>query len=123
MSETNGTRFIDKLIAASPTERRKFSVLGQDIYFTPLTRKAMRDAIPDDGVQRAPDYAGLFVMVHCAENEDGSKVFRKDDIELLRTRVSVELLQQIESAMMATILPSTKEADNLVTTDPPSASA
>lgn len=123
MPDANGTRFIDKLVAASPLERRKITILGQDVYFTPLTRKVLADAMPTDDMERPPDYVGLFVLVHCAEAEDGSKLFRITDIEALRTRVSVELLQQIESAMMATVLPTQEATGKLIATDPPSASA
>lgn len=123
MSTANGNRFIEKLIAASPLERRKITVLGQDIFFQPLTRKALADAMPKDGVERSPDFVGLFVMVACAEAEDGSKLFEMRDIDALRERVSVQLVQQIEQAMMATILPQFPEAVKAVDTDPPSASA
>ncbi|HEX9239203.1 MAG TPA: hypothetical protein VF910_00935 [Candidatus Bathyarchaeia archaeon] len=123
MSASNGKRFIEKLVAASPLERRKITVLGQDIYFTPLTRKALADAMPKDEVEREPDYVGLFVLVHCAEAEDGSKLFEIRDIDALRERVSVQLLQQIEQAMMETLLPSPEQVVAVVNTDPPSASA
>lgn len=119
----NGKRFIEKLIAASPLERRKITVLGQDIYFQPLTRKGLADAMPKDDVQREPDYVGLFVLVHCAEAEDGSKLFEMKDIDGLRERVSVQLVQQIEQAMMATLLPPMADVEKLVAADPPSASA
>lgn len=123
MSEANGKRFIDRLIAASPTERRKFSVLGQDIYVKPLTRKAMADAMPKDEVQREPDYVGLFLLVHCAETEDGAKLFRVTDIDALREAVSLNLLQQIEAGIMGVLAPSDAQVARDVTADPPSASA
>jgi hypothetical protein len=104
-------------------ERRKITVLGQDVYFKPLTRKALADAMPKDKVERDPDYVGLFVMVACAEAEDGSKLFAMTDIDALRERVSVQLIQEIEQAMMAAVLPSPKEADLALASDPPSASA
>lgn len=119
----NGGRFIDKLVAASPTERRKITVLGEDVYFRPLTRKALADAMPKDDVKRDADYVGLFVMVACAEDVDGNKLFKLTDVDQLRERVSVQLLQEIESAMMAAVLPTSKEADERITSDPPSASA
>lgn len=122
MSAGNGKRFIDKLIAASPLERRKVRVLDQDVYFRPLTRKALADAMPRDNVERDPDFAGLFLLVHCAEAEDGTKLFKVTDIDALREGVSLELLQQIEGAMMAAVVPSAKEADKLVAADPPSGS-
>jgi hypothetical protein len=119
----NGSRFIDKLIAASPTARRKFTVLGQDIYVSPLTRAAMTEAMPKDGISRPPDYEGLFMIVHCAEKEDGSKLFEVKDIDALRERVSLELLQQIESGMLGALAPDEKEMEAVVQADPPSASA
>lgn len=122
MSEANGGRFIDKLIAASPTERRKITVLGQDVYFRPLTRKMLRDAMPKDDVEREPDYVGLFTLVHCAEYEDGSKVFAMTDIEDLRARVSVEFIRQLEAVMLGALAPSVNEAKKQIEADPPSAS-
>lgn len=121
MSETNGKRFIDKLVAASPTERRKVSILGQDIYFTPLTRKQLAEAMPNDKMDRAPDYAGLFLLVQTAEDEAGNKLFKKTDIEALRTKVSLALLQQIESAMLGVQAPSMDTIAEEAAQDPPSA--
>src|SRR6266576_6218234 len=109
MGVTNGKRFIERLVAASPTERRKFTVLGQDIYDRPLTRKAMADAMPKDGKEREPDYVGLFLLVHCAEAEDGSKLFEIRDIDALREAVSLNLLQQIEAGIMGIISPSDEQ--------------
>lgn len=122
MSEGNGgaPRFIDLLIAASPTERKKVTVLGQEIYFKPLTRKQMVDAWPKDAVQREPDYEGLFLLVATAEAEDGSKLFRRDDIENLRNKVSLPILQQLEAAMMGVQAPSPKEAAAILDANPPS---
>lgn len=120
MSQGNGApRFIDLLIAASPSARRKVTVCGQDIYFKPLTRKQLADAMPKDEVKRDPDYAGLFMLVATAEAEDGSKLFVTQDIEALRTQVSLELLQEIESAMMGTMAPSAKEAAAILDANPP----
>lgn len=116
-------RFIDRLIAASPTARRKFTILGQDIYVKPLTRQAMADAMPDDDVQRPKDYASLFLIVHAAEAEDGSKLFRRDDIEKLRTLVSLDLLRQVEQGLLGVLAPDDAAVDTLVASDPPSASA
>jgi hypothetical protein len=122
MPETNGKRFIERLMAASPTERRKFSVLDQDIYVRPLTRKAMADALPRDGIEREPDYIGLFLLVHCAEAEDGSRLFDIRDIDALRECVSLELLQQIEGGIMGVISPSDKQVQEDIKSDPPFAS-
>jgi hypothetical protein len=125
MSETNGKRFIDRLIAASPTARQKIRVLDQDVYFRPVTRKALADAIPKDdgGVERPPDYIPLFVLVATAEDEQGNKLFALSDVDSLRERVSVQLIHQIEAAMMATILPSDDQVMAVVNGDPSSASA
>lgn len=123
MGLTNGKRFIERLVAASPTERRKFTVLGQDIYVRPLTRKGMADAMPKDGVEREPDYVGLFLLVHCAEAEDGSKLFEVRDIDALREAVSLKLLQEIESGIMGIVSPSDEQIAAEVTADPPFASA
>ncbi len=123
MGVTNGKRFIERLVAASPTERRKFTVLDQDIYVRPLTRKAMADAMPKDGVEREPDYVGLFLLVHCAEAEDGSKLFEMRDIDALREAVSLKLLQEIESGIMGVISPSDDKIAAEIKADPPSASA
>ena len=123
MSKGNGTRFIDKLIAASPTERRRFNLLGQDIYFRPLTRKALNDAMPKDNIERSPDYTGLFMLVQSAEHKDGSKVFKMTDIEALRTKVSLDLLQKLESEMLGAFAPSHEQVEQEAMADPPSASA
>jgi len=119
----NGKRFIERLIAASPLDRRKVTVLGQDIYFRPLTRKALADAMPKDNEKRDADYVGLFVMVACAEAEDGSKLFETRDVDALRERVSIDLVRQIEKAMMSVVIPTDEEADRAVLSDPPSAPA
>lgn len=116
-------RFIDVLMAASPMARRKVVVAGQDVYFKPLTRQQLADAIPKDNVKRDPDYAGLFMIVATAEAEDGSKLFRREDIESLRTKVSLELLQQLESAMMGVQAPSIEEAGADLAANPPSTTA
>ena len=123
MSAANGKRFIERLVAASPTERRKFTVLGQDIYVRPLTRKAMTDAMPKDGIERSADYAGLFLIVHAAEAADGSLLFRVTDIDALREAVSLELLQQIEAGILGALTPSDQQVEKEVAADPPSASA
>lgn len=123
MSATNGKRFIEKLVAASPTERRMFTVLNQDIYVRPATRKAMAEAMPKDGVDRDPDYVGLFLLVHFAEAQDGSKLFEVRDIDALRECVSLHLLQQIESGIMGAITPSDEQITKEIKADPPSASA
>jgi hypothetical protein len=120
----NGKRFIDKLIAASPLERRKIAtVLGQDIYVKPPTRKALNDAMPKDDENRDPDYVGLFLIVAFAEDEAGNKLFTVRDIDALREAVALELLVEIEGKMMAAIQPSAKEADKAIAANPPSASA
>jgi hypothetical protein len=123
MSKTNGTRFIDKLVAASPTARRKFTLLGQDVYFKPMTRKELAEAMPKDKMQRAPDYDGLFLLVHAAEAEDGSKLFQRADIETLRNNVSLELLQQLEAALLGGMAPSQAQVQAEADADPHSASA
>lgn len=122
MSEGNGgaPRFIDLLIAGSSMERHKFTILGQEMYFRPLTRKQMIDSWPKDGMQREPDYEGLFMLVATAEAEDGSKLFRMEDIEALRTKVNLDLLQRIESAMLGAVRPSLKEAGAILAANPPS---
>ena len=123
MSKDNGTRFIDKLIAASPTERRKVVVLGEELYFKPLTRRQLVEAMPKDGVKRDDDYAGLFLLVQTAETADGTKVFKRTDIEALRSKVSLSLLQEIEAAMMGVQTPTLAQVEEDVAADPHSASA
>jgi len=123
MSASNGGRFIDKLIAASPTERRKVSIVGQDVYFKPMTRQQIVEAMPKDKMDRPADYAGLFLIVQTAEAEDGSKLFKMTDIEALRARVSASLVQQIESAMLDIQAPSLEAVSKEAEADPSSASA
>jgi hypothetical protein len=120
----NGKRFIDRLIAASPMERRKVAtVLGQDIWVKPVTRKVLADAMPKDGVERPADYVGLFVVVALAEAEDGSKLFTMRDIDALREGVYAELVRQIEGPIMGVLIPTPEETDKVIAADPPSASA
>jgi len=122
MSASNGKRFIERLMAALPSERRKVTVLGQDVYFRSLTRKALADAMPKDDVEREPDFVGLFMLVEFAEAEDGSKLFTIRDIDALREKVPVDLVRQLEAAMMATMVPSVEEAAKAIKENPPSAS-
>ena len=125
MSDGNGgaPRFIDLLIAASPTERRKVTILGQDIYFKPLTRKQVADAMPNDKMQRAPEYETLFMLVAAAEAEDGTRLFRRDDIEALRAQVSLAILNQLEIAMLSAVAPTVKEAEQELKENPTSTTA
>jgi hypothetical protein len=116
-------RFIDLLIAASPMERRKVTVCGQDIYFKPLTRKQLADSMPKDGVPRDPDYAGLFMLVASARAEDGSPLFETTDIEALRTKVSLAILHELEAAMLGVVAPSVKEAEQELDANPTSGTA
>lgn len=120
----NGKRAIDKIIALTPTERRKLHVqeLDDDIYFRPMTKAEMDAAIPNDDVQRPQSTTGLFLLVHMAEYEDGSKVFKMTDIEKLRTRARLDIVNRLESFMWGTQVPEIKEAEKEIEADPTSAS-
>lgn len=124
MSHANGKRAIDKIIALTPTERRKMYVkeLDETIYFRPVTKAEMDAAIPDDEVERPQSTTGLFLLVHLAEYEDGSKVFKMTDIEKLRTRARLDIVNRLESFMWGTQVPMLKEAEKLIDADPTSAS-
>lgn len=120
----NGKRAIDKIVALTPTERRKVYVpeIDETIYFRPMTKAEMDAAIPDDDVQRPQSTVGLFLLVRMAEYEDGSKVFTKLDIEKLRTRSRLDIVNRLESFMWGTQVPEIKEAENAIEADPTSAS-
>lgn len=125
MSETNGTRLIDRIAIITPEERRKLTVpeWGVDIYFRPITKSALDAAMPTDGVERPLSTQGLFLLVHTAEYEDGSKVFQRADIERLRTKVPLDVLTRVEAFMWGTQVPEIKEAEKIIESDPTSASA
>ena len=125
MSESNGKRLIDKLVALTPTERRKYVVpeLGETLYFRPLTKAALDAAVPNDGVDRPMSTQGLLLLVETAEYEDGSKAFQRDDIQKLRTKVPLDVLTRLESFMWGTQVPTIKEAEEAIQADPTSASA
>jgi Holliday junction resolvase RusA-like endonuclease len=125
MSENNGKRAIDKLIALTPTERRKLHVpeLNADIFFRPMTKAEMDAAIPNDDVKRPQSTTGLFLLVHMAEYEDGSKVFKRTDIDNLRMRARLDIVNRLESFMWDTQVPEIKEAEKEIEADPTSASA
>lgn len=125
MSETNGTRLIDKLVGLTPTERRKFHFAAADetLYFKTLTKAEMEAAIPQDGVERPRSTIGLLLLCHVCEYEDGSKVFKREDIERLRTKVGAQLVTQLEDFMWDTQLPPIKEAEKAIDANPTSASA
>lgn len=125
MSESNGKRLIDKLVALTPTERRKYVVpeTGDEIYFRPLTKAALDAAMPNDGVDRPMSTQGLLLLVETAEQEDGSKYFQRADIEKLRTRVPLDVLTRLESFMWGAQVPSIKEAEGEILKDPISGSA
>lgn len=116
-------RFIDLLIAASPMERRKHTIIGQEVYFRPLTRKQIADAMPKDSMKRDPDYDVLFMLVASAEFEDGSKVFRMEDIEKLRAAIPAARLQELTTPMLSVQYPTDKEAEQELTENPPSITA
>ena len=120
----NGKRAIDKIVALTPTERRTLFVpeLDATVYFRPVTKAEMDDAIPDDDVKRPQSTTGLFLLVHLAEYEDGSKVFKRTDIEKLRTRARLDIVNRLESFMWGTQLPEIKEAEKEIEADPTSAS-
>lgn len=103
--------------------RRKVVVAGQEVWFKPLTRQQIWDAHPKDKVERSPDYANLFLLVATAEAEDGSKLFKREDIEKLRTMVSIEYLQQLETAMLSAMAPTIEEAGAELAANPPSTTA
>lgn len=124
MSETNGTRLIDKIVAATPLDRRPLHIPEWDttLYFKPLTKAAMDAALPQDDVKRPPSTMGLFLLVESAEDEQGNKVFAKRDIEKLRTKVDLSVLNRIEGFMFGMVLPTITDAEGAITADPTSGS-
>lgn len=120
----NGKRAIDKIVALTPTERRKVYVpeINETIFFRPMTKAEMDAAIPDDDVQRPQSTTGLFLLVHMAEYEDGSKVFKQTDIEKLRSHSRLDIVNRLEAFMWGTQVPDIKEAEKEIEADPTSAS-
>jgi hypothetical protein len=120
----NGKRAIDKIVALTPTERRKVYVpeIDETIYFPVATKAEMDAAIPDDDVKRPQSTTGLFLLVQLAEYEDGSKVFKRTDIEKLRTRSRLDIVNRLEAFMWGTQVPEIKEAEKEIEADPTSAS-
>jgi hypothetical protein len=126
----NGKRAIDRIVALTPTERRKFFFpeLKDEhcdgwIYFPTATKATLDAALPQDDVERPASTTGLFLLVQLAEYEDGSKVFRRTDIDQLRSKARLDLVNRLESAMWDTQLPEIKEAEKQIEADPTSASA
>ena len=118
-------RLIDRILATSPTDRRKIHVpeWDVDIYFAPLTRAELEAATPKDGIERPSTTQSLFLLVRMAKDAEGAPLFRNDDIESLRTRADLGVLTRVEAFMWGTVLPGEKEVAKVAATDPPSASA
>lgn len=124
MSDTNGKRLIDRIVAKSATGRRSIQVPEWDveIFFEPLTRAQMEEAMPKDNVERPSTTQSLFLLVHMAKDADGNKLFMQRDIEKLRTKADLGVLTRVEAFMWGTVLPTEKQVEQEVKEDPQSAS-
>jgi hypothetical protein len=118
-------RLIDRIIAKAVTGTRKIAVpeWEAELYFEPLTRAQMEDAMPKDSVDRPATTQSLFLLVHMAKDAEGNRVFRPTDIEKLRQKADLSVLTKVEAFMWGTVLPSEKEVAAEIAADPPSASA
>jgi hypothetical protein len=124
MSE-NGKRLIDKIIAKAATGKRSIVVPewdGVELFFEPLTRAKMEEAMPKDKVDRPFTTQSLFLLVFMAKDASGHRVFKQGDIEALRTQADLGVLSRVEAFMWGTVLPNEKQVEEMVEADPPSAS-
>jgi hypothetical protein len=125
MSKTNGTRLIDRIISKSVTGPRSLYIPEWDVelFFEPLTRAKMEEAMPKDNMDRPFTTQSLFLLVHMAKDKEGQPVFRRNDIEALRTKADLAVLTRVETFMWGTVLPNEKQVDEEMAADPSSASA
>lgn len=107
-----GERLIDRIVAKSPTDRRMIHVpeWEVDIYFKPLTRAQIDQAIPKD-IERPVGTERLLVLAHMAEDADGKRLFRQTDVEKLRQHAEVTVLSRVEAFLWRTVTPTVEEAE------------
>lgn len=123
MSEANGKRLIDKIVAKAPSERRKIHVpeWEVDIYFPPLTKVQLEAATAKAG-NRSTSTQSLMLLAHTAQDEAGQRLFQMEDIELLRQKADLNVLTRVEQFMWATVIPSVEEAEEDLKENPRSSS-
>lgn len=116
-------RLIDKIVAMAVTERRKLHVpeWGVDIYFEPLTKAQLEAAIPKNGA-RTLQTQSMLLLVHTAKDAEGKRLFRMEDVELLRQKADLNVLTRVEGFMWGTLTPTVEEAEQELKDSPPSAS-
>ncbi len=124
MSEKNGKRLIDRIIAKAATGKRSLVIPewdGVELFFEPLNRAEMEEATKNAG-DRPVTTQSLFLLVHMAKDAEGNRVFKQSDIEALRTKADLGVLTRVEAFMWGTVLPSDKEVAARIEADPPSVS-
>lgn len=123
MSEANGGRLIDRIAAKAPSERRKLHVpeWEVDIYFPPLTKVQLEAATAKAGT-RSTATQSLMLLAHIAQDEAGQRLFRMEDIEVLRQKADLNVLTRVEQFMWGTISPSIEEAEEDLKANPQSSS-
>lgn len=112
MSETNGERLIDRIVARAPSARRMIRVpeWDVDLYFPPVTSAQLEAALPKNG-DKSTAPPSLFLLVHLAQDEAGNRLFRKADIEMLRQRADLNVLTRVQDFMWNTVTPSDEAAE------------
>lgn len=120
---SSGERLIDRIVATAVTERRKITVpeWGVDIYFEPLTKAQLEGAMPKNGA-RSLQTQSLLLLVHTAKDADGKRLFRMEDVELLRQKADLNVLTRVEAFMWGTLTPTVEQAEAELKENPPSAS-
>lgn len=123
MSEANGKRLIDRIVATAPSERRKIHVpeWEVDIYFPPLTKVQLEAATAKAG-NRSISTQSLMLLAHTAQDEAGQRLFQMEDIELLRQKADLNVLTRVEQFMWGTVIPSVEEAEEDLKENPHSSS-
>jgi len=123
-------RLIEQIIKDAPTERRKIHVpewQGEalpdgDVYFRPLSKAALEDAMPKGNGTNPGMLAGLYLLVHTAEDVSGNRIFEVRDVDGLREKADLAVITRVESFMWGTQVPSIQEATAEIAKDPSSAS-
>lgn len=123
MSEANGGRLIDRIVAKSPSERRRLHVpeWEVDIYFPPLT-KVQLEAATAKATNHSTATQSLMLLAHTAQDEAGQRLFRMEDIEILRQKADLNVLTRVEQFMWGTVIPSVEEAEADLKANPLSSS-
>lgn len=100
----DGPRAIDKIRAAYQSKRRLYhsDLFDLDLYFGQLTRadeEAIENRIEDEESRYSKKDKNILLLIHKAENEDGTKAFRMGDFNHLKDEAPVAELNRIIAFM------------------------